>query len=316
MKKVLLIFGGNSTEHNISIKSAQSIFDNINLFLFDVTPVFINKQNEWFVTNNTNLNDRNNDIKIDNIIEFLKGYDVVFPITHGNNGEDGKLEGLFDLFNIKYVGSKTDASVLCFDKELAKIFFKHLNINQVPFITIKNMKEIKKIKKFPVIIKPANGGSSIGINKANNKKELKKAVKEAFKYDKKIIIEKFINTRELEVAVLKKKNKLIISDIGEIVSCNNFYDYEAKYQKESKLQIPANINKEIKNEIKKIAKLLFIEMNLKNYARIDFFLENNSLYINEINTIPGFTEISMFPKLIENNKITYQDLITILINNA
>lgn len=316
MKKVLLIFGGNSTEHNISIKSAQSIFDNINLFLFDVTPVFINKQNEWFIVSDTNLNDRNNDIKIDNIIEFLKEYDVVFPITHGNNGEDGKLEGLFDLFNIKYVGSKTDASVLCFDKELAKIFFKHLNINQVPFIAIKNMKEIKKIKKFPVIIKPANGGSSIGINKANNKKELKKAVKEAFKYDKKIIIEKFINTRELEVAVLKKKNKLIISDIGEIVSCNNFYDYEAKYQKESKLQIPANINKEIKNEIKKIAKLLFIEMNLKNYARIDFFLENNTLYINEINTIPGFTEISMFPKLIENNKITYQDLITILINNA
>lgn len=315
MKKILLIFGGNSTEHDISIKSAQSIVNNIDKKKFDITPIYINKNNEWFICDNVLIN-RKNDIKIDNIISFIKHYDIVFPITHGNNGEDGKLEGLLDLFDIKYVGSKTTTSALCFDKELSKIFFKYLNIKQVPFITITSIKEINKINIYPVIIKPANGGSSIGINKANNKKELKKYIKQAFKYDSKVIIEKFINARELEVAILRKNNKLIISDIGEIISCNNFYDYEAKYQKESKLQIPANISKEIKKEIQEVAKQLFIKMNIDSYARIDFFLDNDNLYINEINTIPGFTKGSMYPKLMENNKILFKDLITTLINNA
>ena len=131
-----------------------------------------------------------------------------------------------------------------------------------------------------------------------------------------MIIEKFINARELEVAVLKKNDNLIISDIGEIVSCNNFYDYNAKYEKESKLDIPANIDEDIRKKIKDTAKYIFTNLNLDSYARIDFFLEDNNLYINEINTIPGFTNISMFPKLMENVNISYKELITILINNA
>ena len=323
MKNVLIIFGGNSSEHDISCISAKSILNNIDTNLFNVTAVGISKDGNWYIYNDK-FDDLDKDwihksiFKIDNIIRFLKEYDVVFPITHGNYGEDGKLEGLFDLFNIKYVGSKTLGSATCFDKEAAKIFFDYLGINQVPFITIYE-NDIDKIEEkidYPLIIKPACGGSSIGINNANNKKELQYALNEAFKYDKKVLIEKFINARELEVAVLKDKGELIISDVGEIVSCNNFYDYSAKYEKESKLDIPANIDNELREKMRKISKELFIKLNLDSYARIDFFLENNNLYINEINTIPGFTEISMYPKLMINNGISYKNLITKLLLNA
>ncbi len=324
MKKVLILFGGNSSEHNISCKSAKSIIENIDKKLFNVTICGITKDNNWYQFNdnyekiNENWNKSKSINKIENIIEYLKKYDVIFPITHGSNGEDGKLQGMLDLFNIKYIGCKTLASAVGMDKQFSKILFDHLNIKQVPYITLENIYDLKEIKskiEFPVIVKPANGGSSIGISKAQNERQLKKALKEALKYDKKIIIEKFINTRELEVAVLKDKDRLIISDIGEIVSCNNFYDYKAKYEKESKLIIPANIDETVKNKIKELAKKIFIGINASDFSRIDFFLEGDNIYINEINTLPGFTEISMFPKLIMNEGISYKDLITKLINN-
>ena len=319
MKNVLIIFGGNSSEHDISCISAKSILNNIDTNLFNVTALGISKNNDWYIYNDKIDNlDKNwldkSIFKVDNIIKFLKQFDVVFPITHGNNGEDGKLEGLLDLFNIKYVGSKTLGSAICFDKEITKILFEHLGINQVPFVTTYN--DDININDYPVIIKPACGGSSIGINKANNIQELKEGINEALKYDKKVLIEKFINARELEVAVLKDNDNLTISDVGEIVSCNNFYDYNAKYEKDSKLVIPANIDNKLKEKIKEIAKKLFTNLNLDSYARIDFFLEDNNLYINEINTIPGFTEISMYPKLMINKGISYTNLITKLIENA
>lgn len=323
MKNILILFGGNSSEHNISCKSAKSIYTNIDQNLFNPTIVGITKQNDWYIYNdNINILDENwinkSVIKIDNIINFIKQFDVVFPIIHGTNGEDGKLQGMFDLFNIKYIGCKTLASAIGMDKAFSKILFEHLNINQVPYLVINenfNIKEIIKKLDFPVIVKPANGGSSIGISKVTKEKELKKALKEAFKYDKKVVIEKFISARELEVAILKDKDNLIISDIGEIVSCNNFYDYNAKYEKESKLIIPANLDNNISNQIKETAKKIFIGLEAKDYIRIDFFLEENNIYINEVNTIPGFTEISMYPKLINNIGISYKELITKLINN-
>ena len=316
MKKVLLLYGGNSSEHDISIISAKSIIKNIDINKFDITPILISKENEWFLSCKNNL--KKKEKKINNIIDFVKSFDVIFPITHGNNGEDGKLQGMLDLFNINYVGSSCFSSACGMDKEISKIIFNDINIKQVPYITINkndNLEEIKKDFTYPVIIKPANGGSSIGISKANNDKELKKAIKEAFKYDSKIIIEKFIKARELEVAVMENNNELIISSVGEIISCNSFYDYKAKYKKKSELIIPANININIVNQIKDIAKKIFYKFNLKDYSRIDFFLEDDNLYINEINTIPGFTEISMFPKLIVNMGYKYSDIISILLNN-
>ena len=319
MKKVLLLFGGKSTEHYVSCKSAKSIIENIDTTLFDLEICGISLDGNFYkfndnldyLENGTWIN--SNIIKIDNIINYLKSFDVVFPITHGNYGEDGKLEGLLDLFNIKYVGCKTSSSVISFDKSISKLIFKELNIPQVPYIIYDNIDSIDI--DYPLIIKPACGGSSIGINKANNKEELIKYINEAKKYDNKIIIEKFIKARELECAILDN-NELIISSPGEIKSCNDWYDYNAKYIDNSATTIPNDIPDNIVNQMKKYCKLIYKYMDIKSYSRIDFFYNEDGLFINEINTIPGFTNISMYPKLIENENISYKDLITILINNA
>lgn len=326
MKKVLLLCGGNSTEHNISLISAKSILENIDYNLFNVTTAVIDYDNCWYEYSDdyTSLLEwKSMDVKvIDNIIDYLYSFDVVFPITHGNNGEDGKLQGMFDLFGINYVGSKTLSSAVCMDKDFSKMIFSYLNIPQVPFITICDskikLKDIVHKLGFPVIVKPANGGSSIGISRANNKKELKAAINEAFKYDKKIVIEKFIKARELECAILEDKN-YYISEVGEIKSANDFYDYEAKYEKEESYTIiPAQLEKDVSKKIKEYAKKAFIGINACGLSRIDFFYdeEDNQIYLNEINTLPGFTSISMYPKLFTHEGISYQDLITRLINNC
>ena len=326
MKKVLIICGGNSTEHDISITSAKSILENIDYDLFDVTTAVIDYDNCWYEYNDDYsylLEWKKRKVKtIDNIIKYLYSFDVVFPITHGNNGEDGKLQGMLDLFGIKYVGSKTLSSAVCMDKDFSKMIFSYLDIPQVPFIIINNsrfkLKDIIHKLGFPVVIKPANGGSSIGINKANNKKELKIAINEAFKYDSKIVVEKFIKGRELECAILEDKN-YYISEVGEIKFANDFYDYNAKYEnKESYTIIPAKLDKKISKKIKEYAKKAFIGINACGLARVDFFYdeENSQIYLNEINTLPGFTSISMYPKLFIHEGIEYKDLITKLINNC
>ena len=306
MKKVLLIYGGKSSEHKVSCNSAKSIIQNIDKNKYDLECIKITKDGIWM----------HNDEEIDNIIEFIKNFDVVFPIIHGTNGEDGKLQGLLDLFNINYVGAKCGPSYICMDKERTKQTLNAYNIPQVPYEIYEKGKKINL--DFPVIIKPANGGSSVGIDIANNNRQLKNAIKNALKYDKKIIIEKYLQVQELECAVLEDNN-LIVSEVGEILPANEFYDYEDKYEnKLSKTLIPANISKEVSEKIKEYSKLIFKILELNGLSRIDFFYDkiNNKIYLNEINTIPGFTEISMYPKLIMNEGYTYQQLITILIENA
>lgn len=326
MKKVLVLCGGNSSEHKVSLISAKSILNNIDNNLFEASTVIIDYDNKWYeyggkVDYLSEWKQQEYEY-IDNIVDYLKKYDVVFPITHGKNGEDGKLQGMLDLFGIKYVGCKTSSSAICMDKDFSKMIFSYLGIPQVPFITITNKKfkihDIIKKLGLPLIVKPANGGSSIGINKANNKKELKKAIIEAFKYDEKIIIEKFIKARELECGILEDKD-FYISEIGEILPANEFYDYNAKYEnKNSCTTIPAKLTKEVKDKIIKYVKIAFDGINGKGFARIDFFYDedNGQLYLNEINTLPGFTEISMYPKLFAYSGIEYKDLITKLINNS
>lgn len=326
MKKILILFGGNSTEHYISCKSAKSIAENIDKDLFTYEMAGISFDGDWYKFNDDFSYLENGNwmesriFLIDNIIEYLKKFDVVFPITHGNNGEDGKLQGMLDLFNIRYVGCNTSSSVIGFDKSLSKLMFNYLNVPQVPYVVVGNKYSLDSIIEslgFPVIVKPCCGGSSIGISKANTKKELSKSIKNSLKYDDKIIIEKFVKCRELECAVMGNKD-FIISDLGEIRSCNDFYDYDAKYVHDSETLIPNDLPICIVNRIKDYSEKIFIGMNIKDYARIDFFYDENdgSVYINEINTIPGFTEISMFPKLIVHEGISYTDLISILINNC
>lgn len=327
MKKILILFGGNSTEHYVSCKSAYSILENIDKNLFDVTCVGLDLNNEWYIykDNISYLNNgewiNKNVIKIDNIIKFLKQFDTVFSIIHGNTGEDGKLQSLLELFNIKYIGSNSLTSAICFDKGFTKMIAENNNIPQTKYIIVDNNFNIKDIElklNYPLIIKPANGGSSIGITKANNKKELLYSINNAKKYDKKIIIEEFIKARELEIAVLYDK-KFIISKPGEIISGNEWYDYNAKYSNnKSKTIIPNDIPKNIEKKLMEYTKKIINIFDIKGLARIDFFYnyDKQEVLLNEINTLPGFTTISMYPQLLKNKKIDYKSLITKLIINA
>ena len=322
MKKILVLFGGNSYEHYISCLSGKTILNNIDRKKYDVTAVGINKDNNWYIFND-NLDiltkewTKGNITKIDNIISFIKQFDKVFPIIHGNPEENGNLQGMLNLFNIKYVGTDLLGSIISYDKDLTKIICNNYNIPQVPYITITENIPLKKIDiDYPVIIKPAKCGSSIGINIANNLKELNKHIKEAFKYDNKVIIEKFIKSRELECAVLYDK-KLKVSPVGEIKSINTFYDYEAKYVSDSKLLIPAPIDKDLTKRIQDLSLKIFKALELKDLSRIDFLYDYNNdiLYFNEVNTMPGFTAISMYPLLFKEKGINIKELITKLIEN-
>jgi len=323
MKKILILFGGNSHEHTISCKSAKTIIENIDKSKFNITSVGIYK-NEWYIFNdNQNLLVENkwikgNITKIDNIINFIKQFDKIFPIIHGNDGENGALSGLFNLFNIPYVGSNIKGLATGYDKEITKIICAYHFIPQVPSITLYKHEKLKKINiEFPAIVKPSSCGSSIGINIANNIKELNKHIKTAFKYDNKKIIEKFIKAKELECAILENNNKLYISTVGEIKPKNKFYDYESKYILDSNIIIPTNLDTEIIKQIQKYSEKIFKILSLKDFSRIDFLYdyENNQIYFNEVNTIPGFTDISMYPQLFNYEGISIKKLLTILLNN-
>ena len=303
MKNILVLCGGNSFEYDISILSVKNIIKNIDTDLFNFKVVLISKENEWFLNNK----------KIENIIDFIKGFDLVFPVMHGAFGEDGRIQGFFELFYIPYLGANSSSSKICFDKALTKLILDKYPIKQVPYVII-NKGEKVSIRDFPVIVKPANGGSSIGISVANNHKELKNALNEAFAFDDKVVVEKFIKCRELECAIIEDKN-LIVSTVGEIESCNKFYDFEAKYEKESNIIIPAKIDKKVIKEIQTASKKIFNILGISGFARIDFLYdeENKELYFNEVNTIPGFTDISMFPLLFKEQKLDFSELITKII---
>lgn len=318
LKKVLILFGGNSYEHDISCRSVNFIIKNIDKKLFDYQLVGIDKDNIWYIVNKDNVVDnswkKNIIIKVDNIIEYCKGFDIVFPMIHGDTSEDGKLQSLFELYDISYIGSNSYSSLISYDKYLTKLVLDKF-VPQVSYIKYNSLSDLDNIE-YPVIVKPSKCGSSIGINVANNRDELLKFIIVAKKYDDNIIIEKYIkNRRELECAVLEKNNELIISDVGEI-SIKGWYDYNSKYKNNTKTFI-SNISDSIKCQIRKYSKEIFRILDCKDYSRIDFLydLDNNILYFNEINTIPGFTEVSMYPILIKNTGIDYKELITILLSN-
>jgi len=326
MKKILLLFGGNSSEHLVSCKSAKSILEHIDYKKYQVTPAGISRENEWFLYQDSieSITEWQNKRiqKIDSIIPFLKQFDLVFPILHGTNGEDGKIQALLELFHIPYVGCNSKISSIGMDKHYFKILLSHFHIPVVPFLLYDKKIALKNIENnipYPIIIKPCNGGSSIGITIANNKKELKKGIKIAEKYDTKILLEPFLKMRELECAVLENKKSFTISPIGEIRSSHTFYDYEAKYIDESsQAEFATDLPEEVTANIQEIAASVSKHLEIQGLSRIDFFYlpEQNKIYVNEINTIPGFTTISMYPKLLANDKFTYQDLITTLIENA
>ncbi len=343
-----VIFGGVSTEHDVSCISGTSVIENLDKAKYEIFPVYISKNGEWFVykkdVDSIRVLDISTDIeeleKIENITDYLKNLDVIFPVLHGLGGEDGSIQGLFEMLKVPYVGCKILASCVGMDKVYTKLVFEKAKINQATYEYIQKYKDkyiyidkcfnekicsideianiLEKNLKYPMFVKPSNSGSSVGINKAINKEELKEYIRHSAIFDKKILIEQAICGKEVECAVLGNED-VITSCVGEIKPADEFYSFDAKYKNvASKVIIPADIDKEISNEIRDLSIKAFKAIDGSGLARVDFFVEDktNAIYINEINTLPGFTKISMYPKLFEQVGIGYKELLDRLIDLA
>ncbi len=315
MLNLAILFGGASNEHDISLKSTKSILDNIDKTKYNISLYYLDKKNNIFKTDSIS----NNNL-IESSFYDLKKYDLVFPIMHGSFVEDGKLQGLFDILNITYVGCNTLTSSICMDKVMTKKILDSENIPNTPYIYIYKDYDLNKLKQdiidkigYPCIIKPSSSGSSFGVSKCLYEDMLEKSLNEAFLYDNKVLIEKYINGKELEVALLGNDN-ILISSVGEIISSDTFYTYDAKYNKESITKI-SDIDSIIKDKIKEYALSAYKLLECKTLSRIDFLLDsNNNIYLNEINTMPGFTSISMYPFLMNDIGISYSTLIDKIID--
>lgn len=330
MTRLGIIYGGISTEHDVSEMSAKSVIENLDKEKYEVHKIYINEYGKWFQEDN----DKKEEIY--NLVWTLKDLDVVFPVLHGIGGEDGTIQGMLEMLKVPYVGCGVLSSSIGMDKVYTKIIFEKAGIQEAPYIYIKkhedkymivnenfdeeefNIEKITGKLKFPMFVKPSNSGSSVGVKKATNNGELKMAIENAAQFDNKILVEQGIEGKEVECAILDGK-EIIASTVGEIVPAEEFYSFDAKYNiPESKTIIPANIEETQIEEIRKIAKKAFKAVGGKGLARVDFFIEKetNKIYINEINTMPGFTKISMYPKLFEAQGITYSELLDKLIERA
>jgi len=303
--KIAVLYGGISAEHEVSKMSAKSVMDNLDKEKFEIIPVEISKEGKFD-------------------IEKILSSDVAFPVLHGPGGEDGSIQGLCEVFKKPYVGAGIEASALALDKIASKQIWQNLKLPIPSFFFFreaewrKNPSQITQKVKLAVFVKPSTTGSSIGISKVKKIEEFARTVEEALKYDKRIIVEEALdNIREIEVSVLGNE-ELTISVPGEISPAEEFYTYDAKYNLDSKLKIPAELSEEKIEEIQKLAELAYRALGCKGMARIDFFITKNDekVYLNEINTIPGFTKISMYPKLLEASGIPYKELLTRLIELA
>lgn len=348
MIKLAVLFGGKSTEHNISVVSGLSVISNLDKEKYEIYPIYINQNGKYYKytkpiidIKTLKLDEEITELEqIENIFEYLEDIDIVFPVLHGLYGEDGCVQGMLELIGKKYVGCKVLSSALCMDKTYAKVLFKASgievaksmyiqkkekdyiyidnNFNRINLDKISLSKEVEDYLKYPVFIKPSNQGSSVGVSKANNKEELLEYIENAFKYDTKVLIEETIIGREVECAVLGN-DEPIASYIGEVLSAGEFYSYNSKYKnKESKTVIPADLNKNIMEKIRLIAVKAYQTCDCNGLARVDFFIEKdtNRIILNEINTMPGFTEISMYPKLMEHLGYNYKKLLDTLIELA
>lgn len=349
-KKICVLFGGESTEYEISLKSAYSVLTNLDKNLYDVITVGITKKGKWFLYDGDYEKIPTDEWYSDDLcaVSILHGskeacllcekkdntyekiyFDVAFPVLHGKNGEDGTLQGLFELASIKYVGVGVIASSVGMDKTFTKIIFKNAGIPQADWVVIAKhelesiddkINTIENTLGYPVFIKPANAGSSIGIGKAKDRQQLKDAIYEAFKFDRKVLVEEFLTGHEVECAVLGNRGDVKASCVGEIVASQEFYTYDAKYNGDypSTLYIPAKIDDKYAEAVRADAIKAFEALDGKGLSRVDFFVdeEKDKVCINEINTMPGFTSISMYPKLFGASGIEYGNLLTELINIA
>jgi len=346
--KIGVIFGGQSGEHEVSLMSATSIMKVMDKSKYDIIPIGITKDGRWhvFLGDISKIEDGSWEkeahpalippdtgykciVTLDNGVETRHYIDVMFPVLHGPRGEDGTVQGLFELMNIPYVSCGVGSSAVCMDKVFSKqilsnaglpvvdylVFYKHDLPNKLPQI----ISDVEAHLGYPCFVKPANLGSSVGVSKARDRENLEKALLLAAEYDRKILVEKAIDAREIECSVLGNEDPKA-SLPGEIIPSNEFYDYKAKYLDggKSKLLIPAPLAGEQIKKIQELSVKAFKALDCSGMARVDFLIDKISgiIYINELNTIPGFTKISMYPKMWEASGISYKQLIDELIQLA
>lgn len=344
--RVGILFGGKSAEHEVSLQSAKNVAEAIDKSKYEVSLIGIDKSGHWFLLDqlqylldendpkNIKLNDKNGQVVTfvsqsgGELTNLTNGkphspIDVVFPILHGPFGEDGTVQGLLKLANVPFVGAGVLGSAIGMDKDVMKRLLRDAGIPVAKFLVFKTgetveFEAVSNELGLPLFVKPANLGSSVGVSKIKNKEDFDKAVTKAFSYDKKIIIEESIVGREIECSILGNQDP-IASVPGEILPNHDFYSYEAKYIDDdgAKLKIPADISDKAKKDIQDMAIKVFKTLECEGLGRIDFFLkENGELVVIEINTIPGFTKISMYPRLWEASGISYTELIDRLIQLA
>lgn len=345
-----IIYGGKSSEHEVSLRTALSIMKAVDANKYEVTPIYVQLDGSWVKGDALagQLPDRiealrltagrpdenNNDVaghqmvptsKPASLFSIGQQVDVIFPVVHGPNGEDGTIQGMLELANLPYVGAGVMASAVGMDKWMMKTVFAQTGLPQVKYVGLlrsqwerdreATMDRIEDELGYPCFVKPANMGSSVGVNKAKNRGELASALDVAAKFDRRLIVEEFVSARELEIGVLGNE-ELITSVVGEIIAAKEFYDYEAKYKGAgTELAIPAMVPEHVSEQIADIAKKAFLALDASGLSRVDFFWDekNDKLYINEVNTMPGFTPFSMYPMLFQAAGVSYSELIDRLV---
>ncbi len=349
--RVGVVFGGRSGEHEVSIASARSILSAIDRERYEVVPIAIARTGQWLPGVEPQALAAPGDTPGDDALALAEAgddaqgfarlpavtagdnatgfdVDVIFPVLHGTYGEDGALQGMLDMAGLPYVGCGVLGSALGMDKDKAKLLFQAAGLPVVPWVTLARravetdldaaVAAVESRFGYPVFVKPANLGSSVGVGKARDPLELRAALADAARYDRKIVVEQGINCRELECAVLGNDDP-VASVVGEIVPSNEFYDYRAKYlDGASRTIIPAPIDAATGERIRQMAIGAFRALDLFGLARVDFFLDRDTgdVWLNEVNTMPGFTEISMYPKLWEASGLPFPALVSRLIDLA
>lgn len=337
--KIVLLYGGRSAEHDVSILSAFSVLNAIYYDYYQVQLVFITKDGKWVKGPLLTEKPKNDSVlkltwdtedatgEIISPSMIKEDNAVVFPLLHGPNGEDGTIQGFLETIDMPYIGAGVLTSACGMDKIMTKYILQAAGIPQVPYVPVlknlwkENPKQIfeqcEGTLLYPMFVKPANMGSSVGISKAENREELQNALQEAYKYDTRAIVEQGIEAREIEVAILGNED-VRTTLAGEIVKDVDFYDYNSKYiDNQIVMQIPAEVTEDVQQKAQEFAKKAYVMLGGSGLSRCDFFLTNkNELFLNELNTMPGFTQYSMYPSLWEKMGLKYGDLIEELIQLA
>ena len=350
--RLAVIYGGRSAEHQVSVVTARSVMEALDRGRYEVVPVAITRSGAWLLPERSPLELEAPEGKLPEVEERgaavalhprrgggvparrdaghapdLTGVDVVFPLLHGPYGEDGTVQGLLELADLPYVGSGVLASALAMDKGMAKRVFEQAGLPVAPYVEVRERdwradpervaRRVAERLTYPVFTKPSRLGSSIGVSKVHGPEELAAGLDTAFTHDSKVLVEQGLAARELECGVLGNDQPQA-SVVGEIVPCREFYDFEAKYLEESELLIPAPIPDDLRERVRDLAVRAFQALDCEGFARVDFFYDEaaGQLYLNEVNTIPGFTPVSMFPRLWAASGLPYPRLIDRLIELA